>query len=164
MIAAAYSGCATTQISTDHDPRADFADYKTFAVQSGQVLRNGRVDAHDTLMRDRIDGALETGFQAKGLETAKQNPDLIVTYTAGAQTYVGTDTGYGDDGYGFGGPYGDGPYEFQEGSLLIDVIDAHTKKLVWRSVAQDDDRNFRSAEYIASTVNKALKQYPIPQP
>ena len=167
MIAAFCCGCATTQISTDHDPRADFADYRTFAVQSGQVLRNGRVDAHDTLMRDRIDGALKNGFQAKGLETETKNPDLIVTYVAGAQTYVAPDTGawgYGDYAYGLGDSYGDGTYQFQEGSLLIDVIDARTKKLVWRSVALDDDRDFRSAKYIASTVNEALKTYPAPRP
>jgi len=162
LIAAAGSGCATTQISTDHDPRADFADYKTFAVQSGQVMRNGRVDPHDTLMRDRIDGALANVLQEKGLQAETQNPDLIVTYTAGAQTYADTG-GWGYDGYGFG-DYDDGLDTVQEGTLLIDVIDAHTQKLVWRSLAVADDQNFRSPQYIASTVNEALKKYPAPMP
>lgn len=167
MITVAGSGCATTQISTDHDPRADFADYRSFAVKSGQVLRNGRIDQRDTLMRDRIDGALANEFLAKGLEADPQNPDLIVTYTAGAQNFAVPDTGpggWGYDGYGFGDYYDDGLYEVQEGSLLIDVMDAHTKKLVWRSVAVADDENFRSPQIIASTVNEALKKYPAPLP
>ncbi len=164
LITAASSSCATTQISTDHDPRADFADYRTFAVKSGQVLRNGRVDPRDTLMRDRIDGALANEFLEKGLAADTQNPDLIVTYTAGAQTFLEPDNdGWGYDGYGFGDDY-DGLYDVQEGSLLIDVMDAHTKKLVWRSVATAEDENFRSPQIIASTVNEALKKYPAPLP
>jgi hypothetical protein len=163
LIAGAGTGCATTQVGTDRDPRAHFADYKTFAVQSGQVLDNGRVDSRDTLMRDRIDGALTHELRTKGLEPRAQDPDLIVTYTAGSQTYEGiAEDGWGYSGYGFAGDYDVDDY--QEGRLKIDVIDARTQKLVWRSVAVADDVNFRSPQFIAKTVNEALKKYPAPRP
>ena len=80
------------------------------------------------------------------LEPEARNPDLIVTYPAGAQNHVASDLGprgVGYDGY-YGGYYGDELYDYQAGSLLIDVIDAHTNQLVWRSVAVADDEDFRN--------------------
>ena len=153
-------GCATTHVRTDHDQSANFTPYHTFALKTGQVLNEGLVDTRDTLTRGRIDNALNENLIEKGLRPVEQNqnPDVIVTYTA--RTVVVQDiTPYWD---WYANPWWN--YQYRHGTLIIDVIDANTKKLVWRSVVQANDKDFRSASYIDKAVDKALKKYPAAGP
>ena len=50
--------------------------------------------------------------------------------------------------------------ERTEGTLVIDFYDADTRKLVWRSVAKNEDKEFTKPEDIEKAVNEALKKYP----
>jgi hypothetical protein len=156
-------GCSSTQVRTDHDPNARFSRYRTFALSQGQVVNEGLIDQRDTLIKDRINSALKDELTQKGLEPTNLNPDLIVTYTAGART-MDELTSYWGDTYA----YTPMPYqwatEYREGTLVIDVIDANTNKLVWRSVARAEDENFRKPENIEKTVDKALDKFPSPRP
>lgn len=152
-------GCATTHVRTDHDPNARFSQYRTFALSQGQVINEGLIDQRDTLIKDRINTALKEELTSKGLEPTNLNPDLIVTYTAGARTKQEL-TSYWGDTYA----YTPMPYqwstEYREGTLVIDLIDANTNKLVWRSVARAEDKDFRKPENIEKAVDKALDKFP----
>ena len=163
ILGLAVAACATTHVRTDHDPRANFAGYRTFAVKEGQVVNNGVVDPHDTLVRDRINAALRQELAHKGLQSA-QNPDLIVTYTAGARSRREVEAVWADQDIGWYPvpTYGNDVWvEMEpESTLVIDVIDARTNKLVWRSVAEADNKDFRSAKNIRKAVDKALENYP----
>jgi hypothetical protein len=175
----AVGGCAMTQVSADSDPRANFATYRTFQVQGGQVINQGQPDPNDTLIRDRVVAALYSELQEKGLRPAQQDPDLIVKYTT--QTYTHPELRYdpGWDAFGAWGPYwGRGPYwgyayspysfggwdtwvdEVKTGLVTVDVIDADSGRLVFRAEAQSDDTNFRRPDHIRKVVDKALRQYP----
>ena len=46
----------------------------------------------------------------------------------------------------------------REGLLIIDVINANTKKLVWRSIARAEHKDFRKPENIEKAVDKALQK------
>ena len=106
----------------------------------------------------------------KGLQPADHaHADLIATYTAGARTKQELqstwDGGYWgpgfDDWYWGGAGYGDvWIEEYREGTLVIDLIDASTKKLVWRGIAKAENKNFRSADYIDKAVDKTMEKYP----
>jgi hypothetical protein len=161
LLVAAGPGCATTRVATDHDPNANFAGFRTFAVKTGQVVNNGVVDPRDTLVRDRIDSAITNQFANKGMQPSIERPDLIVTYTAGARTRAELDL----DPLDSSSPnYHDLDWSdtFRSGTIVIDVIDANTRKLVWRSVASADNQNFRSADFINKAVAEALENYPSP--
>jgi hypothetical protein len=96
---------------------------------------------------------------AKGLRLSQHNPDLIVNYTRivgiGSYTsYYSPNYGYGGYGgwgfgwgwgwgyrpyYAFGGPfsyYGGLTYaekgHYKEGTLIIDLVDSRTRRIVWR--------------------------------
>jgi hypothetical protein len=159
LLLVAIAACATTRVTTDRDPNANFAQYKSFGVKSGKVVQNGVVDPSDTLVMDRIENALTAGFQHKGLQTSPDKPDLIVTYTAGAKekTELVND---GGGWYDYGYDDLDWTEQYRQGTLVIDVVDSGTKKLVWRAVAVADDENFRSDKVLKKAVDSALAKYP----
>jgi hypothetical protein len=169
---AAFAGCATTQVKTDWDKQANFSQYRTFAIQAGKVVpAPGSVEAADqqpdTLVLSRIDTALQNDLVSKGLRPVQQNPDMIVTYTAGARNKQEVVSNWDGFGWGFGPGWGYGPYyndvwvdQYPQATLVIDLIDANTKKVVFRAVAKADDKNIRNPKFIQSAVDKALAKYP----
>jgi hypothetical protein len=158
-LSAAFLGGCASQVSTDRDTTVNLAKYRTFDVQSGQVLANGVVDRRNTLVRDRVETALTRELKEKGLEPSAESPDLIATYTAGTREIVDTDM-WSSAPYGWG--YGAGTWEdeYTETALLIDLIDPETHKLVWRSVVEMGEGDLRSTEEVYEAVNKALERFP----
>lgn len=108
-----------------------------------------------------------------------QNPDLLVTYHFTTKAVTDMDTfGYGFGpgwgGWGWGGwGWGGGMFNYSQtrpstrimGFLTIDIVDAHTRKIVWRGEAvQDDVTKSGDAEekQIAKSVYEMFKRYPPP--
>jgi hypothetical protein len=173
-------GCAATQVRTNRDPSIATARYRTFALERGEIMREGISDTRDTLTRDRIDEAVQDELFQKGLRPTNLNPDLVVTYTASERTHpeVAPDWGYWADGWpdGYWGagewrpyyataPYGSArtPYwstaETGRRVLSITVVDASTKKLVWRSTARAANKDFRKPKEVDKAVDKALQTF-----
>ena len=178
----AGTGCATTQVRTDQDRSAPMSQYRTFALKQGKIVNEGVPDPRDTLTRDRINDALQEELASKGLQQTNLNPDLIVTFTAGESTQRKVVSNWGDsyaaDGYWLAGPgpsywgppYGGNAYSVapwqwtqlsRQGVIVIDVIDANTNKLVWRSTARAEGLDFRKPKNIDKAVGKALDKLPI---
>lgn len=153
-------GCGATQVRTEHDPGASFARYHTFALRQGKVINDGWVDKRDTLVRDRIDSALQGELADKGLEQTTLNPDLIVAYTARTRTVEQLSPSY--DFYSLGAMPAPFLTTFRQRTLVIDFIDPSTNKVVWRSVAQTEGGNTRTPENIEKAVDTALKKLPMP--
>jgi hypothetical protein len=54
----------------------------------------------------------------------------------------------------------------QKGELVVDVIDAAQKKLIWRGVAQQklsDGNRQKLLDQVNTAVEKMFKQYPVGQ-
>jgi hypothetical protein len=160
----AYTACSTMQVRTDYDRTADFARYHSFALQKGAVLAQGAVDARNTLVRDRIDRALRAGLASKGLAPATGDPELLVTYVAGARSRQEIE--HVDWAYPWG-PFWGGPgyqdfwlTDHEQGTLVIDFVDASTRKLVWRGMIVAEDQPFAEQAFIDKAVGKALQLYP----
>jgi hypothetical protein len=150
------SSCATTQVTTDHDPTAPIASYDSFKLEGGKVSEDGVADPTDTLLKDRYEQALSTELQEKGLVPNEVDPDLVVRYRAGAQTRASIDDAWGEPGVWY-----DQMDEYTENTLVIDLIDTDTNKLVWRSKAKaEDEDELRKPEKVAKFVEEALKSYP----
>jgi hypothetical protein len=172
-------GCAATQVRTDHDPTAALSQYRTFALKQGKIVNEGIVGPDDALMRDRINEAVKQQLSRKGLRPTNLDPDLIVTFMAGERTqreimsYWGTSNWA--DQYWSTGAWGDAYWPDETGSkatkygsnmeslqtiLVVDLIDAKTKKVVWRSTARADGEDFRQPQNIEKAVDKAFKKFP----
>ncbi len=162
--------CASVSVATDYDRNVDFTHYRTFAFLGGHIWANGIPDDNNTLVKDRIRNAIVGELTAKGLQQVTSNPDVYVAYLAGARRRTEIETT---------GPYftGFGPYvgvggwwgpmytnwwarTYDEGTLVIDLLDSQSKKLVWRAYAQTEINNPVSEQKTQKVMDKAFRNFP----
>ncbi len=135
------TGCApSVTVKLDYDKEADFAALKTFAWLPMPVNPAASVKEaleRNSLMNKRIRRAVEAQLTAKGYQVDVTHSDFMVTYHIGVEDKIAvTDWGYGYGWRGWGGPSRVDVYQYQQGTLILDVIDSKSKQLIWRSVAQ----------------------------
>jgi hypothetical protein len=168
-LAALSLGCATVSVSTDFDRAADFSRYHTFTFVGGHIRVNGVPDDNNTLVKDRIESAVVAVMQAKGLARATENADLAVGYLAGAHTRTEIEAmppyAPGVGPYWYGGWWGPGYTDwwtrtYEEGTLVIDLIDQTSHRLVWRAYARTEIQPPVSEQKVREVVEKAFKDYP----
>ena len=133
VAAAAVLACSTLTTGADYDPSTDFSKYKTWDLKN---------DIKNELLARRIETAVGNELSKKGMTRDTNNPDLWVAVhgSLSKQTQIHTyDTGWG---YGYGWRYGGGMStstvtEVPVGTLIVDLVDAGKKELVWRGTASD---------------------------
>ncbi|MCI0570154.1 MAG: DUF4136 domain-containing protein [Myxococcaceae bacterium] len=179
-LALALSACATVQVKRDYDPNADFSAYHSFAIRSGKVVNRTDPGVSDTLLNERVDAALKNTLKAHGLQENTESPDLYVTYVAGARERTEVESwgpeaygGWGWGGWGPDGWWGPGYDEFwtrtyTEGTLIVDLVDARTKQLVWRAYSSEEVTPGKlagpeGATFMQKVTDKVFETYP-PEP
>jgi hypothetical protein len=136
-LAAGTLACSTLEVNTDYDPATDLSKYKTFTVKKGTPPKNA-------LAAERLENALAGALAARGLSRAPDGGELNLFphFVLGKETQVNT-TGYGYGGWGGGWRYGGGGMqtttvqEIPTGTVVVDLVDAKTNKVVWRGIAKD---------------------------
>ncbi|MFD2573414.1 DUF4136 domain-containing protein [Spirosoma soli] len=178
-----FGQIANAQVSTDYDRSVDFTRFRTYAFAKPEVNVGNNPAYNSPLLMKRIEGNLAREFNERGLTYQKSAPDLLVkvhTYTENKTRNVTSGPGYAPFyryGWGFspyrfgfwpmwGGYYGGWNQTYQEnytqGTLLVDLIDARTKQLLWRGSAQGVvDSPKRLDRQIARGVRKIMKDYPV---
>ena len=138
--AAASIGCSSISTNFDYDREADFQSYKTFAWVPQQTTAIGdakQAQQTNTLLDKRIRNAVNAKLESQGMSIDTENPDLLIAYHTGIDQKINvTDWGYSYPRY-YGG-WGGGNVDvtsYEEGTLIVDLIDYKTKQLVWRGVA-----------------------------
>ena len=137
---ALFSGCASISVNYDYDEAVDFSQYKSFSwmtVDSKDVAGGDKM-ANNGLLSQRVQQAVNGQMAARGLRESESGSDLLLVYHFGATDKIQvTDWGYGYSGYyshygyGYGGRQLD-VYQYTEGTLVIDIVDAANNTLVWR--------------------------------
>lgn len=164
------NGCATVSVATDFDRGTDFARYQTYMFLGGHIWVNGLADDNNTLVKDRIRSSVTSALAAKGMRETTSNPDLYITYLAGARRQTEIETA-GPLQPGFGPYWGVGGWwgpmytdwwgrTYNQGTLIIDLIDAPTKKLVWRAYTESETSSPAAGQKVAQAIDKAFKKYP----
>jgi hypothetical protein len=121
----------------------DFTRYQTYTWGPADALPTGdpRLDANP-FFKDRFEGAVEKQLASRRLERAASGtPDLLLHYHASVTQRVDVDSV--DRRHGYCGPEGcegGGVRVYDIGTLVIDVVDARTNRLIWRGWAEDDLR------------------------
>jgi hypothetical protein len=135
--AAVLTGCSSLSVNYDYDTKADFTQYRTYAwMARTDALPADAAEAQrrSDLLDRRIRSAIDAEMKDRGFVEDAAAPDVLVIYHVGMQDKIQvTDWGYNYSPYywGYGGRQVD-VYQYQEGTLIIDVVDAGTKNLVWR--------------------------------
>ncbi len=161
--------CASIyNVKYDFDQQANFADLKTFDWMP--VPEKAGINS---LVVQRVKKAVNAELQAKGLMMTSNNPDFLIAQHLGKKDKVQvTDWGYSYSHYGryrggYWGPTGVSTYEYEEGSLILDFVDAKSKKMIWQGAAKAEVQNIdtpdKSEKLINEAVQEILKNFP-PKP
>ena len=156
MLLVAPDTSSAQSIQSDYDRAYDFSQVKTYDYVPHQ---GGRPDplAGNPMNERRIRAAIDSHFVARGITRDTLNPSIRVAYYAATRQRVNVqDWGYGP---GRWGTRRLDVHEYTQGTLVLDLVDAASKELVWRGTAsgtvelRDADRKIRDA------VRKLFERY-----
>jgi len=135
-------------VKVDFDTKADFSRYKTYSWGDSGVEGN-------PLVQERIITALENQLSAKGLKRVEGEGDIRVVYHGSTRQDISGDLwGYGPGPDWESGATAAGTYRI--GTLVVDLLDGDSRRLVWRGVARDALSD--NPEKHEKTINKAAKK------
>jgi len=151
------------QITIDYDHSINFSQYKTYSWL--------KVQAGDSLWEDRIKQDIDAQLAAKGWTRVDANGSATIAAFQSTQKQQTLDTFY--DGFGggwrwrgFGGGSMDMSTTSTEitkiGTLVVDVFDAQTQKLIWRGKQSDalSGNPEKNAEKLAKDLGGLFKHFP----
>jgi hypothetical protein len=149
------------QIKTDFDHQANFSQYKTYSWQE--------IKASNSLWDDRIKSAVDAQLTAKGWTQVDNGGDVALVAIKTTQTqrtlqtfYDGMGGGWRWRGFGGFGEATTTEEDYKEGTLVIDMYDAKTKRLIWRGSAEDmlSDKAEKNEKNLDKGVAKMFKEFP----
>ena len=171
-----WLACSTVDIDADWDPSARFADLHTWSwiePTPEQTARASSPRIAEPLARQRIESAVQSVLTGRGYtEVSSGSPDFYVTYHLAVDQELDLQTtstgGYGR--WGYAGGWGSAETtvrKYDVGTLVIDVIDARARKLMWRCTAQSRIHDVKDAQErerrILDAVTRVLARFPPPQ-
>ncbi|AWM31658.1 hypothetical protein DDQ68_01940 [Hymenobacter nivis] len=179
------TACAPT-VNVEQRANVNFSKYRTFDFADMKVKTNGNDNPllHSPIAQDRIKQAITEELVKRGLRQADKRPNLLVTthtYVEQAErTVYNTQPGYGyaypyavsyrggflpiNYGYWYTPRYYQTAHteQYNEGTLIIDFIDARTKNLVWRgSIANPVDDPARLGSEFSRVAKDILDKFPV---
>jgi len=171
------AGCRIP-VKTDYDPATDFAQLASFGWLEPPLREApGESEAPDpfvrnTLLDKRVRDAVTRELAARGYRHAAddETPDFLVRYQVVAKqvtrdrpVVVGGGFGYGRYPFGYGSSVAYGADSYEEGTLILDVIDPETDSIAWRgwAAARTDDGYF-DAGRVDRYVHAILERFPPP--
>lgn len=147
------------KVVTDYNHGVDFSQYHTYSRL--------KVSAGNPLWPDRIRSAVDSQLAAKGWTQAPVGDASVAAFGSTA-TQPRIETFYDNFGGGwFWRGWGDGiaTTEVQNipvGTLVVDIFDTPTKKLIWRGVANDtlSDKPEKNEKKLDKAVGEMFEHFP----
>jgi hypothetical protein len=155
------AGCSSIRTSTDFDPAADFTRLKTWAFfpSRSAAPADARVSS---LVDARIRAAVEAELGERGYTQVKESPDFYVAHQTAVGQRVEVDPNTVVVGYGWNrgsvGVANSNVRVYDEGTLVVDVIEPKANKLLWRGVAKGTVHENASPEDREARIRDAVKQ------
>jgi hypothetical protein len=167
MILAAAAALAQN-VKVDFDKERDFSQYRTYAWKDSGGASEQAVETSFTARRIRE--AVNRELTAKGMTEVTENPDLhlLCTTDSRERTQVHSTGIYPHGGFGRRAHWGWGggwstarTYHYDEGQMVIMLVDADTGELVWRAVANARiSHTQKDAKRIDKAARRAFKKFP----
>jgi Domain of unknown function (DUF4136) len=175
-MALVLAACAPTpEVQTDVAPDAGLASLRTFSVVEvsdylGDIQPGETHPAFANSATSRALGRdIAADLERHGYTVSDQSPDVLVEYvTAVKEPHDPTDESYNylwraKDWRGWGPGRNDAtPAEYAQGAVIIDVVDAKTKQLLWRGHGPADasDDQASSVKRLDQAVDAILDHFP----
>ena len=151
------------QVKTDFDHQANFSQYKTYSWQE--------IKPANSLWDSRIKNSVDAQLAAKGWTKVDSGGDVAIVAIKTTQTQRSLQTFYDGMGGGWGwrrfggGGFGEATtteQDYKEGTLVVDMYDAKTKRLIWRGSAEDtlSSNANKNEKNLDKGVAKMFKKFP----
>ena len=151
---------AAASVKTDYAHSVNFSRYKTYSWL--------KVEAGDSLWQDRIRRDVDAELSAKGWRNVPSGGDASIAAVGSLKNEQRLETFYDDFGGGwYWQGFGDGlatttVENVPIGSLMVNIFDSKTKKLVWRAteenaVSGDPEKNAKNLQHI---IGDMFKKFP----
>lgn len=168
------------KVNIDYDHEADFSRVRRYQWRLHPVFeKNPGLQEKYAIAIQLVQQSSNKELIKRGFQPADSMPDIYLTFFVIGDEAQETRTTIDPAmpigpmmGPWWGSPYGwygaDMPVwttttveNFIEGTLVMDIVDAATSKLLWRAYCRDEIRDMRKRdENIDKAVRKALKQFP----
>jgi uncharacterized protein DUF4136 len=160
--ALALGACATMTVSSHVAPAVNLREFYTYAWGPADALPVGdaRLD-NDPYFHDYVQGAVEKQLAGTGLSyaTAMRPADLLIHYHASINTRIDVNLADRERGYCYGDDCRARVVGYEAGTLVIDLVDARTNRVVWRGWAQDSvDGALDDADRLRRKIDAAVRR------
>ncbi len=168
------TGCAPIEIRVDYSKDINFDKYQSFSWIPNEQLDIVDINFEKKMLDDLVTSTANNALKDKGFAANDDNPDLLISYflVVDRKTDV-----YVVDNYYSNIPYAIPPttsstrdYQrlrentYEQGILIIDIVDRQTKERIWRGNAQSRIGIYTEPEKqqkrVISAVNKILSNFP----
>ena len=175
VIALTLAACAGTRVATDYDPSAQFDALRTYVWVDpvGVEIEDPLLDSQ--LLTQKMHRSVGDLLTQRGYSVASDpaSADFVVTYHTASKERL-RDRGGFSIGFGLGRSWHHGHHSmflgdryfpqiegYQEGTLIIDVLAADSRDLLWRGWIRNtvDPRNY-TVEAVDEAVREILAQFP----
>jgi hypothetical protein len=141
----------------DFDQQADFSKFQTFTIRQGQIAAKSP-ELNSPLVRKKIEDSIRAQLVAKGLHEGANRSDLVVNFRFGAADKRQVESFPA-------GRWGRGrrleTFRFTEGTLVVNLMDAQGRDLVWRGIYRDDESNAgKISNKLPDDIKKLFSDYP----
>jgi Domain of unknown function (DUF4136) len=155
-----------SQVRVDFDHGVHFSSYRTYSWASGGDPAQD-VLFPNQLMRERISCSIEEALAAKGLKRVASGGDLLVSYGVAVKEVPQFTTFNDGPGWGWGWGWAGGfstttVQTIYEGTLVLSMVDARRKQLVFEGTSTDtiSSRPEKNTRKLAKGVNEIFEKYP----
>ncbi len=163
------TGCASVSVVSDYDRNFNFSRFQAYRWPAqDEGIRQGDLLVQNPLVYKRVQRAVDRELQQKGFDlSSSRSADFIVHVHAGVKELKSYQQHYGVEfplrgGWyrPWWGPYGGFTYfsYYEEGTLVVDIIDAGTRDMVWRGVATKIVREYSSPEDMQKDIDEAVER------
>ena len=167
VAASSVTACAAVTVGSHVERGVDFSQYRTYQWGPPDALPAGDARLEEDLVFvDRMQGAVEKALTARGYRRVTFGPpDLLVHYHAATSARIDVNAIDRAGRYCDGGPCDGNVTGDEAATLIVDIVDARTERLVWRGWTRDDLDTFlsdhgRAARRINEAVQRVLAQLP----
>jgi len=163
------TGCSTLKTSSDYQAKTDFTRLKTYAWLDNKKAPSDSVRLSDPLVVETIQRAVDKELGDKGFTLVKrEKADFLVSWfgTIEQKLKVENINNFYRP-YGYGALYRDPAWnpqgqvknviEYEEGTLVFDIIDPTNQKLIWSGTGRDKILQDPSEATVKRNINSAVK-------
>jgi len=157
VLVIAATPALSVDVKTDYDRNANFSQYKTYSW--------AKVEMPDPLWDQRVKESVDKVLQTKGLREVPTGGDLSLVAVGTTKEKQTLQTFYdGFDGWLWSG-FGTATTTtetYQVGTMIVDIFDSNTKKLLWRGSASDvlSDKPEKNEKKVEKAVEKMFEHFP----